>query len=226
MSDSGSVEERDTVTPFVAGGITKNNANLFAAGDVIVWAAVQNSAPPLAFESPDTIAGATYKNLGWVDTSGFIFKLDETIKEIPASGILTSIRTILTGGTKSVQCNFLESLNPYVRSLFDDTPIFPVTTNVTKPAAISPFVASYIIPDPPLDNRYSLIFDSDDGIKQMRLYAPNCKVTARGNDQVQQADIEPLNMTFSMYPGLAGGTVSMVAKRYIDYSVDMSTYYT
>lgn len=221
-------DEDVEVNPLVAGGITKNNANLYAAGDVIVWAAVQNSVAPLTgFESPDTIAGATYKNLGWVDTSGYIFKLDETIKDIPAAGVLTPIRTILTGGTKSAECHFLEALNPYVRSLFDDVPIFPVTTSPLKPPAVPPYVASYVIPDPPVDNRYSLIFDSDDGIKQMRLYAPNCKVTGRGTDQVQQADVEGLDLTFTFYPGQIGGAGQiMVAKRWIDYSVDMSPYFT
>lgn len=79
------------------------------------------------------------------------------------------------------------------------------------------YVASYLIPDPPLDNRYAMIFDAVDGAKRSRLYAPFVKVTARGNDQVQQADVTMVDMTFTFYPGLIDD-VPGVGKRYIDYA--------
>lgn len=223
MSDQ--VEEFDTVEPLVAGpGKQKDNQLLYAAGDVIVWAAAANTAGPVTgFEDITTLTG--YYCLGWVDTSGYIFKLDETVKDIPAAGTLTPIRTILTGGSKSVQCNFLETLNPYVRSLYDDVPIFPVATSPLKPASGPPYVASYTIPDPPADNRYAFIFDSVDGTKAMRLYCPYGKVTARGTDQVQQADVEQLDMTVTMYPGNVAGSI-YVAKRFINYGKDMAGYFT
>lgn len=208
----------------------KDNQLLYAAGDVIVWAGTPNLGAPTDFEDVTTIATGDYVCLGWVDTSGYIFKLDETIKDIPAAGTLTPIRSILTGGSKTVQCNFLEAMNPHVRSLYDDVPIFPVASSPLKPAGTTPpYVASYVIPDPPADNRYSLIFDSVDGDKSMRLYAPFAKVTARGNDQVQQADVEALDLTFTFYPGtIDDGTDSVtgVAKRYIDYGMDVSAYFS
>ena len=316
----------------------KDNTLLYAAGDVVVYVGQPNTGCPLGFEDPMSISGATFRSLGWVDTSGYIFKLDETIKDIPAAGVLTPIRSILTGGVKTVQANILEGLNPYARSLFDDVPIFPLASSPLKPTGLaaptaaptlataasggtvlagsytvlvtytsasgesgpSPsavqattgststltvtgptaaggatgwnayvsqangtaltlqnatpnaigtplvitapptstgkappagplFPASYVIPDPPADNRYSLIFDSHDGVKQMRLYAPYTKVTARGNDQVQQADIEPLNFTWTFYPGtINDGTnpaVTGVAKRFINYGADVSAYF-
>lgn len=220
-----SVEEYDQPGTFAAGpGKQKDNQLLYAAGDVIVWIAAANTAGPVTgFEDITTLTG--YYCCGWVDTSGYIFKLDETIKDIPAAGTLTPIRSILTGGAKSVQCNFLEGLNPYVRSLFDDVPIFPVTTSPLKPSSGPPYIASYTIPDPPADNRYAVIFDSIDGAKAMRLYAPYVKVTARGNDQVQQADIEALNMTMTMYPGNVAGSI-YVAKRFINYGKDMTGFFT
>jgi hypothetical protein len=188
----------------------------YAAGDVIVWVGAPNVYPPVAFEDIDTITSADYRCLGWIDTSGYIFKLDSNTKEIPAAGTLASIRTIITGGVKTVQFNCLEALNPYVRALYDDVPIFPLTSMPLKPSTGT--IGSYIIPDPPGDNRYSMVFDSVDGTRKNRLYAPNCKITNRGNDQVQQADIEALEMTATMYPGTIGGTPSSVAKRYIDFS--------
>lgn len=204
----------------------KNNQLLFAAGDVIVWAGLPNTAAPVAFEDVTTIGG--YACLGWIDTSGYIFKLDETTKDIPAAGTLTPIRTILTGGSKTVQATCLEALNPYVRAMYDDVPIFPLATSPLSPATGN--IASYIIPDPPDDNRYSLIFDAVDGEKSMRLYAPYAKVTARGNDQLQQADVTSLDLTWTFYPGtLDDGTddpiTNVVAKRYIDYGMDVSAYF-
>jgi hypothetical protein len=62
----------------------------------------------------------------------------------------------------------------------------------------------------------------------MRLYAPFAKVTARGNDQVQQADIESIDITWTFYPGIIDdGTdqVAGVAKRYIDYGQDVTAYF-
>ncbi len=201
----------------------KDNQLLYAAGDVIVWAGPPNAGSPTAFEDVDSIASG-YVCLGWVDTSGYIFKLDETVKDIPAAGTLTPIRTILTGGSKSVQANFLEGLNPYVRALYDDVPIFPLASSPLKPSTTAPHVASYVIPDPPDDNRYALIFDSVDGAKSMRLYAPFAKVTARGNDQVQQADVENIDLTWTFYPGDIDGEPG-VAKRLIDYGMDMADYF-
>lgn len=194
----------------------KNNNFLYAAGDIIVFCGEQNKGIPVTgFEDPLTLADTSYKCLGWIDVSGYLFKLDETTKDIAAAGTLSSIRTILTGGSKSVQFTCLEALNPYARSLFDDVPIFPDTASALKPATGT--IAKYVIPDPPLDNRYSFIFDSVDGSKRQRLYAPNCKVTARGDDQTQQADIEQFQMTVTMYPGVIGANTAAVGQRFIDW---------
>lgn len=215
-----------------ATGPYKDNTNLYAAGDVVVWVGQPNNAsPPLGFEDPTTLGTGIYKCLGWSDVSGYIFKLDETVKDIPGAGVLTPVRTILTGGSKTVQAIFLEALNPYVRALYDDVPVFPVTTSPLKPATTPPpplpaNSALYIIPDPPADNRYSLIFDSIDGLKQQRLYAPFAKVTARGNDQAQQGDIVMTDLTFTLYPGTIGTTQNAVAQRAINYGKPMTAYFT
>ena len=208
----------------------KDNQLLYAAGDVVVWVGLPNVGCPKGFEDVASITAGTYACGGWVDTSGYIFKLDETMKDIPAAGVLTPIRTIVTGGTKSVQMNFLEALNPVPRALYDDVPIFPLdSTSPLVPSTTPPNVASYIIPDPPFDNRYSFIFDSIDGDKAMRLYAPFAKVTARGNDQIQQADVTMLDITVTLYPGtIDDGTdvvEGAVAKRFINYGMDMSAYF-
>jgi hypothetical protein len=194
----------------------KNNAWLFAAADVLVWVGASNLYPPTTgFEDPAGIAGADYRCVGWVDTSGYIFKWDESTKDIPAAGTLSSIRTILTGGSKSAQFTCLEALNPYALALYEQVPIFPVASMLMKPASGS--IGSYVLPDPPGDNRYAMIFDATDGTKKYRLYAPNCKVSGRGDQQVQQADITTLQMTVTMYPGTIGANTAAVGKRWIDW---------
>jgi len=214
-----------------ATGPYKNNALLYAAGDVVCWVGLPNVGPPLGFEDPSSLAAATYKCCGWVDVSGYIFKLDETIKDIPAAGVLTPVRSILTGGTKTVQATFLEGMNPYVLGLYDDVPIFPVASSILKATTTSSGVlpansALYIIPDPPADNRYGMIFDSIDGTKQERMYAPNVKVTARGNRQAQQGDIITTDLTFTFYPGTIGANTAAVAQRTVNYGQSMTTYFT
>ena len=62
----------------------------------------------------------------------------------------------------------------------------------------------------------------------MRLYSPFAKVTARGNDQIQQADITSLDITWTMYPGIIDdGTTPEpgVGKRFINYGKDVSGYF-
>jgi hypothetical protein len=221
-----------TGLPTPASGAYKDDELLYAAGDVVVWVGTKNNAtPPVAFEDPSTLGTGEYVCLGWVDVAGYIFKLDETIKDVPAAGILTPVRSIITGGIKTVQCTFLEALNPYVRALHDDMPVFPLATSVLKPPTtpVAPLMANqvaYILPDPPADNRYALIFDSIDGAKRQRLYAPHAKVTARGNDQAQQGDITMTDMTFTMYPGIIGTQTNAVAQRTIDYGKDVSAYFS
>lgn len=145
---------------------------------------------------------------------------------------MTPVRSILTGGSKTIQFVSLEALNPYVRALYDDVPVFPVTTSPLKPPAtadppgLPANSVSYIIPDPPADNRYSFIFDSIDGTKQQRLYAPFAKVTARGNDQAQQGDIVMTDMTVTCYPGTIGATPNAVLQRSINYGKAMAAYFT
>jgi hypothetical protein len=212
----------------------KNNLATFAAADVVAYVAIPNvlnPAVPVGFEDLSTLTPAgSWRCFGWLDVSGYIFKNDQTIKDIPAAGTLSSIRTVLTGGMKSAQFTALEAMNPFVRALYDDVPIFPVASSPLKPATAT-LIASYVVPDPPADNRYSMIFDSFDGTKKQRLFAPNVKVTARGDDNQQQADVESLQFTVEFYPGTINQTspVTGVAKRYINYTgsgVTVAAYFT
>lgn len=108
----------------------RNADNTYAAGDVIMYIAALGTSAPAGFETLST----PWKCLGWQDTSGGVFNLSHTTKDIGAAGSLSAIRTIVTGGSKTLQFTALEALNPYVRALFDDVPVSllaPATRNDT-----------------------------------------------------------------------------------------------
>lgn len=267
----------------------------YAAGDCVGFIAKAGTPAPADVSTPLTY-DAGYRCLGYLDTSGYIFKLDETTKDIGASGTLSSIRTVITGGVKTLQATYLQAMNPFVRSLFDDVDpslVFPqvarvdatcgttsasavvtdtgaLASDLNKPVtgtgvpanayvlAVNPGVgftlsapatatgsgvsltigantgtkAQWILPEVPGVNQYTFCFDTVDGDKKIRLFCPLGKVTARGNDQPQQADINSLDMTLTMYPadilvGPANGPVQRgTVKRYADYgaSIDLTKY--
>jgi hypothetical protein len=140
--------------------------------------------------------------------------VEEETKDVDAAGSLEPIRTLMTKSTKSLQVTFLEGLNPLVRSLYDNVPV----TSLQPTTGI----ASYDLPDKPNDLRYAFVFDTMDGDKRIRLYMPNGKVTERGDEQPQTADVMPVQLTFKFYKGTSGAAV----KRYIDYGdVDVSGFF-
>lgn len=251
---------------------TRDADNTFAAGDCVAYIAAIGTTAPVGFE---LLTASMWHCLGWLDTAGGIFSLSHTTKDVGAAGSLTAIRTVITGGNKTLQVTCLEALNPYARALFDDVPptalapvgrvdpgcgttsasavvtdaaaalgdvgskvtgtgiatgatiisvvagtSFTMSANATATGSVSvtvtPNFSKYVLPEVPLDNKYCLVFDTIDGVKPMRLFAPSAKVTARGNDQIQQADAEMLQMTFTFYPtdinGVRGDLV-----RYMGY---------
>lgn len=251
----------------------RNADYTYAAGDVIAYVARLGTPAPVGFE---TLA-SPWNCMGWQDTSGGTFSLSHTTKDIGAAGSLSAIRTIVTGGTKTLQVTCLEALNPYARALYDDVPpsslqptvrtdsatvtsgsatvadtttktsdvgasvtgtgipagativsVVPGTSfTLSAPATatgtsaiVTQNYSAYVLPEVPADNRYCLILDTIDGSKAQRLYSPNAKVTARGNDQIQQADAENLQLTFTFYPTtitLGGVSYRGELVRYVQY---------
>nr|WSW58500.1 phage tail protein [Streptomyces sp. NBC_00998] len=190
---------------------TRNADLTFGATDYIVYAAPANTAAPAAFADP----ASAWTNLGWVTTEGGLFKVEEETKDIEAAGSLEPIRTLMTKSTKSVQCTFLEGLNPFVRALYDNVAM----------AGLEPTtdVASYDLPDKPSDLRYAFLFDSMDGSKRFRLYMPNGKVVERGDEQPQTSDVMSVQMTFKFFKGAANAAA---VKRFIKYGgVDVSSFF-
>lgn len=255
----------------------RNADNTYAAGDVIMYIAALGTSAPAGFETLTT----PWKCLGWVDTSGGVFNLSHTTKDIGAAGSLSAIRTIVTGGSKTLQFTALEPLNPYTRALYDDVPVAtlspssrtdtatvtsgstvvsdttaastdvganvtgtgipagayitsvtpgtsfvlsaPATaTSATDSITVQSNISKYVLPEVPADNRYCVLLDTIDGSKAQRLFSPNGKVTSRGNDQIQQADAEMLQMTFTFYPTtitIPGGSPTRgELVRYVQYN--------
>ena len=135
-----------------------------------------------------------------------------------AAGSLDPIRTILSARTKTFQASFIESLNPVVVSLYDDVDIATILP-------VSPATSvTYILPEEPTDNRYCWVFYTIDGDKRLWSFVPNGKVTARGDDNPQQGDVNSLQMTITCYPDLIAGERAALQKT-IDYgAADLSAY--
>jgi hypothetical protein len=194
------------------------NANLvYASADCVGYLAPIWASGPSGTNSVAPVV-APYLCLGWIDTGGLIFKLNAVYKDIMASGTLEPIRTVLQSAVKTFDVNFLESMNPVVRALYDDVPI-----NALAPST-GTHMASYVLPDVPSDNRYCFIFDSLDDDQEQRVFAPLGKVTARGQDQLTQADAQQLQMTLTLYPALIGSVRSCM-QRFINYgAADLSPF--
>jgi hypothetical protein len=193
---------------------TRDAALTFAGGDVIAYRA------PLGTTAPTPFADLADPWLccGWLETSGYTFKLGETYKEIMAAGSLDPIRTILSARTKTFQASFLETLNPVVASLYDDVPI--ETLMPVSPAT----KVTYTLPEEPTDNRFAWVFYTVDGDKRIWNFAPNGKVTARGDDQAEQGDATSLQMTITLYPDMIG-SVRAALQKTVDYgAADLSAF--
>ncbi|MER5501377.1 phage tail protein [Streptomyces sp. NPDC002561] len=190
---------------------TRNADLTFGATDYLVYAAPINTISPTSFADPVT----PWINLGWITTDGGLFKIEEESKDVEAAGSLEPIRTLMTKSVKSTQVTFLEGLNPFVRSLYDNVPLAslePTTGTVT-----------YALPDKPADLRYAFVFDSMDGDKRMRLYMPNGKVVERGDEQPQTTDVMNVQLTFKFYKGAANAPA---VNRSLDYGdIDVSGFF-
>ncbi|MGW1828824.1 phage tail tube protein [Streptomyces tubercidicus] len=190
---------------------TRNADLTFGATDYLVYVAPANTVAPTAFADP----GTGWVNLGWIATDGGTLKVDEESKDIEAAGSLEPIRTLMTKSTKTVQATFLEGLNPYVRALYDN-----VSVDALEPTTD---VATYALPDKPADLRYAFIFDTIDGSKRIRLYAPNGKITDRGDEKPQTDDVMSVDMTMKFFKG-AGNSAAVT--RTLKYGgVDVSDFF-
>jgi hypothetical protein len=187
---------------------TRTQNNTFAAGNAMAYYSPQGTLPPAAFED----VASPWICLGWIDVTGINFKLAQTLKDVMAAGTLDPIRTITSAAVKTVDATFLEALNPAVRALYDDVDI-----SLLEPG--SGTVASYVLPEVPTNAEYCFLFDTVDGDRKLRTYAPSGRVTTRGGDQQQQSDAEMLAMSFTFYPALVSGDTYAV-KRYVDYGAE------
>ncbi len=192
----------------------------FVGGDLIAFFAPLGSALPTDFSNLD---GSIWKCAGWLEAgTGFSFKFGDTIKEVMGAGSWFPIRSLIASRTaRTIDVSFLEGINPVARALFDDVPISYLKPDDTET------VASYIPGDKAWKNHYACVFDGFDGDKKMRIAAPDVFVSARGTDQLQQLDVDPLPCTLLLNPQDIDGTVGAY-RRIIDYSTvpDTSSYFT
>ncbi|WP_030997504.1 hypothetical protein [Streptomyces sp. NRRL F-5630] len=189
---------------------TRNADLTFGATDYIVYVAPRDTASPVDFADPAT----PWQCMGWITQEGGTLGVDEDTTDVMAAGSVDPIRTLMTKSTKTLQVTFQEAINPIVRALWDNVPV----------SSLEPTdgVATYSLPDQPADLRYAFVLDSIDGDKRNRLFMPNGKVTARGEEQPQTTDVWNVQMTFTFSKGLVLPAVT----RTIDYGgVDVSGFF-
>lgn len=190
---------------------TRNADLTFGADEYIVYVATRDTAAPSLMADPDPTA---WTCAGWVSTDGGTFKSDKTTKDITAAGSVEPIRTLQVSAVRTVQATFQEFLNPVVRALADNVPV--ETLNPTAG------VVSYALPDKPADLHYAFLFDTLDGSKKVRLYAPNGMVDSQGDEQPQQGSEAATQLTFKFYKGASANAVTRV----IDFGgVDVSGFF-
>ncbi len=137
---------------------TRNADLTYAAGDVIGYCAQLGTPAPAGPASVVTLA-APWICLGWIETSGAIYKYAKAVKDITAAGTLDPIRTLITGAPKTIEATFQEGFNPMVRALYDD-----VDVSSLQPSTGT--IATYNLPEIPSDRRYCFVFDTLDGDKE------------------------------------------------------------
>ncbi|WP_369147043.1 phage tail protein [Streptomyces sp. R44] len=189
---------------------TRNADLTFGASDFLVYVAALNTASPSGFADPAT----PWQCMGWVTTDGGTFSIEDESTDVQAAGSLEPIRTLMSRSTKTMAVTFQEAINPLVRALYDNVPV----------ASLEPTsgTVTYGLPDKPNDLRYAFLFDTVDGSKKNRLYMPNGKVTARGEEQPQTTDVWAAQMTFTFYKGASMPAVT----RSIDFGgVDVSGFF-
>jgi len=190
---------------------TRNADLTFASSDFLVHIAPQGTPAPTDFSD----LSSPWVCLGWMTQDGSTTKTNRQTKDIFASGSLAPIRTITTQQTREIQMITEEAINPQVRAVYDDVPLSDLSPTSG--------VASYDLPDTDPDNRYCWIFDSWDGDHRIRDFAPNGKVTARGDEKRAQTDAAQLDMTVTCYKAVDG---SPSMSRLLDYgTTDVSAYF-
>lgn len=190
---------------------TRNADLTFAASDILVHIAPLGTAAPIDFGD----LPSPWMCMGWMTQDGATTKTDRQIKDLFAAGSLTPIRTITTQQNRTVQAVYEEAHNPVTRSVYDDVPLADLTPTSG--------VAAYDLPDEDLNNRFCWVFDYWDGDHRVRDFAPNGKVTARGDEKRAMSDADQLDMTTTCYKGV-DGSASM--SRLLDYgTTDVSAYF-
>jgi hypothetical protein len=184
-------------------------------------AAPETDAPPNARSA---VLSPPWYCLGWMDTSGYTLKPGDQFREVKSAAGST-VKAVRSQGSRSVDVKFLEALNPWARSLHDRIPLALLEPSGTQ--------ASYFLPGPLVpstDQEYAFLFDAADGDRLVRLYAPRAFAIARGDDQVQQADLEYLSFTLEFHIGFFswnGGQCRGSLIRYTDFGIenDVSAYF-
>lgn len=180
--------------------------------NVLAGIAGQGGTPNLAYFAPLNTAlptdATTALPAAWL-TAGFITEAGLTIAsatattDIPAYGVSTPVRTLITGETRTGSLTFLET-NPVTQAIYRRLPLpgqagAPTVTAATGAMSMAEGVARTA--------SYAAIFAATDGVNIIRKVVPNIQITDRGDEVISQAAAITYPVTFTAYPDSSGNSI-------------------
>jgi hypothetical protein len=165
-----------------------------AAGLSLAWFGPTSATAPTNATGPLN----TFKDAGFVDTTGLTVGDAVTSNPVPAYGTLVPVRVIIQQEILTFKVTFLESsttaLEVYNRKAIN---------------SITPTSSAFTINTVSTGTRqlYSAVFDMVDGTNHIRAYVPNCEVTDKDDLTISAGQPVKYGVTLTAYPNAAGNVV-------------------
>lgn len=171
-----------------------------STGASLIWvAALPASGGTAAPTDATTALAGSWKDCGYIDTSGVTYNISETKKEINAYGVNPPVRELTTNATETFDITFLET-NTTVLELFYRLTLGSITVATTTG------VFSAITSGPARVTFFQLVIDAVDGANHLRTYIPKAQVTDRKGYQIQAGTELSRGVTITAYPDGSGNS--------------------
>lgn len=145
-----------------------------------------------------SVLNVAFLDAGLVNTSGLVHKSSSSTKDINAYGLLQPVRTLNTGSTKTFDIGFLET-NPVTLALYHGKALGSLIPDSTGMVSFTTGGAT--------SQRFAAVFEIVDGANHIRIYAPDCEVTATGDFTAAASSEISYAITITPYPGSDGSSL-------------------
>jgi len=157
---------------------------------------------PLGTALPTTVStapAAGFKDLGYIDESGFVIsQASDWVKINDWGG--DQIRTFLTKFTGTVKFTCLETNTEVLKMVYGAA---NVTTSAAPAAPTLQTIKLNAVENPPVE----LVVNILDGVRAMRVVCPNVQITERGDISFSKTDPVKWELTGECYPDATGNSM-------------------